>query len=286
MDPMDLMVETEALARIGLVVVVAVVGRWLLVRGINLAVKRAVKRSEKVASGWAGKALGVRSPERYEQRLKTIGTLSGSVVTFTIAVIALITILSLLSVPVAPLLASAGIGGVALGFGAQSLVKDFLAGIAMIIEDQYGVGDLIDTGSATGTVEDVGLRVTRLRDATGQVWYVRNGEILRVGNQSQGWSTAVADVPIAPDEDTAKALAALEQAADEVAAEGEFADVLLERPNVVGVNEMTPYAMTLRIVAKTAPNKHWPVQRALLEQAQNALTAAGIRQPAPGVIAG
>ena len=100
-------------------------------------------------------------------------------------------ILDVVGLPIGPLLASAGIVGVAVGFGAQSLVKDFLSGIFLILEDQYGVGDLVDTGMGTvGTIEAVGLRVTRLRDGSGVVWYVRNGEILRVGNHSQGWSTA------------------------------------------------------------------------------------------------
>ena len=104
--------------------------------------------------------------------------------------------LSELGVNVAPIIASAGILGIALGFGAQSLVKDFLSGIFMIFEDQYGVGDVVDLGEAIGTVEAVSLRVTRLRDVNGTVWYVRNGEILRVGNMSQNWARTVLDVGV------------------------------------------------------------------------------------------
>jgi small conductance mechanosensitive channel len=287
MDQETLVMDTEKILQILLVVLVSFIARvvivWIIKRSVASAVKRAEQRTE--SDGRAARILAAATganSERHRQRIRTIGTLLRSIVTFVILVIAITTILSLLSVPVAPLLASAGVGGIALGFGAQSLIKDFLAGIAMIIEDQYGVGDLIDTGSVIGIVEDVGLRVTRLRDTNGQVWYVRNGEILRVGNQSQGWSTAIADILVAPDEDTSKAMAALETVAEDLDQDPAFSEVLLDKPSVVGVNAMTANAMTLRIVAKTAPNKHWDVQRALLERSQNALTAAGIRQAIPG----
>ena len=125
-----------------------------------------------------------------------MGAILKSTSTFVIFTLALLTVMATVGLPLGPLLASAGVGGVALGFGAQSLVKDFLSGIFMILEDQYGVGDVIDTGEAVGTVEDVTLRVTRLRDASGIVWYVRNGEIVRIGNRSQGWSTALVDIPV------------------------------------------------------------------------------------------
>ncbi|MDR1711248.1 MAG: mechanosensitive ion channel family protein [Propionibacteriaceae bacterium] len=280
------LVATETWALIGLVLLVSLIAHWLVVRLIKVTVKRALKkvkerpdpsRAERILAAATGS-----NTERRVQRMSTIGALLRSIATFTIVVIAVTTVLAILNVPVAPLLASAGVGGIALGFGAQSLIKDFLSGIFIVIEDQYGVGDLIDTGTVVGTVEDVGLRVTRLRDASGEVWYVRNGEILRVGNHSQGWSTAIADIPIAPDEDTHKALAVLEQVADELDADEEFASVLLERPTVVGVNAMSPNAVTLRMTAKTAPNQHWGVQRALLEQAQRDLTAADLRLAFPG----
>ena len=135
--------------------------------------------------------------ERHRQRTLTMGSLLRSIVTFVVVtLITVLTVMAIVGIPLGPLLASAGVGGVALGFGAQSLVKDFLSGIFMILEDQYGVGDVIDTGEAIGTVEEVTLRVTRLRDASGVIWYVRNGEIIRVGNKSQGWSTAIVDMPV------------------------------------------------------------------------------------------
>ena len=138
---------------------------------------------------------------RRAQRSKTIGDLFKSIVTGVLVAIIGTMMLSELGVDIAPIIASAGIIGIALGFGAQSLVKDFLTGIFMIVEDQYGVGDVIDVGEAIGTVEAVTLRVTRLRDLNGTVWYVPNGEILRVGNMSQNWSRAVVDVAVAYSED-------------------------------------------------------------------------------------
>ena len=125
-------------------------------------------------------------------------------------------ILPLLGINVGPLLASAGVIGVALGFGAQTLVKDYLSGIFLIIEDQYGVGDLVDVGPVIGTVEEVALRFTRLRDQTGVVWYVRNGEILRVANRSQGWTLAIVDIPIAYDENIDKVREIVDKVADDM----------------------------------------------------------------------
>ncbi|MGC3995097.1 MAG: mechanosensitive ion channel family protein [Propionicimonas sp.] len=290
---MDFDALTGDLIVIGIVVAVAIVSRFLLVRLVKTLTKRALDRAERRRKGTSSRADQIlaaatgANQERYEQRTATMGSLISSVITVTIGIIAVLTILAVLDVPLAPLLTSAGVGGIALAFGAQSLVKDFLSGSFMILEDQYGVGDLIDTGEVKGTVEEVGLRVTRLRDGTGTVWYVRNGEILRVGNQSQGWSTAIVDVPVAYDEDPGRVIAILETVAEEMEADEAYADVLLEKPTVAGVNAVTATAMTIRMTAKTAPNQHWGVQRSLLERSLQALGRAGVRSPAPnlGVVA-
>ncbi|MCA0252341.1 MAG: mechanosensitive ion channel family protein [Actinobacteria bacterium] len=271
-----------------LVIVVALVARWLLVRAIGLAthgmVERARRRKAPKAAGRIIAAVTGADDERYQQRAATMGSLLRSVVAVGVFTITVLTILAIFEVPLGPLLATAGVGGVALGFGAQSLVRDFLSGMFMIMEDQYGVGDTIDTGQVIGTVEEVSLRVTRLRDSSGQVWYVRNGEILRVGNQTQGWSTAIADVPIGNDEDAAKALAILQSVADSIGADEEFADVLIESPTVVGVDAVTSAGTTLRITAKTAPNQQWGVKRALLQRSLEALGEAGYHGPViPGI---
>lgn len=269
---------------IALVVVSAVVLRWILVRAIRLGTRRALERAKerRTTTNAAGRILAAvtgATQERYEQRTATMGSLLRSVSVVLIATIAVLTVLAILDVPLGPLLATAGVGGVALGFGAQSVVKDFLSGMFMIMEDQYGVGDVINTGEVTGTVEEVGLRITRLRDSGGQVWYIRNGEILRIGNQTQGWSTAIADVPIGNDEDSVRALEILQDVADGIEADGSFADVLLEKPTVVGVESVSATGTVLRLTAKTAPNQHWAIKRVMLQRALHALGEAGYHGP-------
>ena len=224
------------------------------------------------------------TPERQRQRVETLGSVRRSIATVVISIVAILMIGDQLGLNMAPVLASAGVGGVALGFGAQSLVKDFLSGIFMLAEDQYGVGDIIDTGEAVGVVEEVSLRVTRLRDAQGVIWYVRNGEIVRVANRSQGWSTATVDIPVAYDESPEKVISVLREAMESLDADPAWDDKLLEAPHVVGVESVTGGTMTIRILAKCAPNEHWGVQREIRERGLTAITAAQIRGPvlAPG----
>ena len=275
----------DTLIAIGVVIIVALVCQWLIVRAINFGVKTALHRAEEQRKHPESRAQRIMAMavgadnERYEQRITTVASLLRNLTSIIVGVILLLTVMDVFAIPLTPLLASAGVGGIALAFGAQSLVKDFLSGIFMIMEDQYGVGDLIDTGEVRGTVEDVGLRVTRVRDATGTVWYIRNGEILKVGNQSQGWSTAIIDVPVAYDENAGKVMGILEGVAAAIDADPAFADVLLEKPAVAGVNAVTATTMSIRLMAKTAPNQHWGLQRALLERSLTALAKAGVRSP-------
>ncbi len=265
------------------ILVAAVVGRWLLHRVIGTAVRRASERhAERVRllPGRAGTMLAQASGlahERYVQRTQTVGSVLRSVVTVVVSTLTILTIMATLGVPLAPLLASAGVGGVALGFGAQSLVRDFLSGIFMIVEDQYGVGDTIDTGDAIGVVEDVSLRVTRLRDRNGVIWYVRNGEILRVGNQSQGWSTAAITVPLALDADVTHVTEVLGTA---LAGLPERDERVIEEPAVV-VESLSAGAITLRISARCLPTVHLDVQRDLRMLVKAALDQAGIAMAAP-----
>jgi moderate conductance mechanosensitive channel len=264
---------------------VAVVVRWLLHRMINGVVSSATSRpAQRIAElpGRAGRVLagatGVAN-ERHVQRTRTMGGVLRSVVTIIVATIALLTVLAIVGIPLGPMLASAGIGGVALGFGAQSLVKDFLSGVFMIIEDQYGVGDVVDTGEVIGTVEDVTLRVTRLRDAGGVTWYVRNGEIVRIGNKSQGWSVAVIDVPIAYDEDVERAQQVLREVLADFDADPDWKPKLLESPAVTGIESIGAGAITLRATAKCLAQQHFGVQRELRERVKVAFDRAGVRSP-------
>ncbi len=285
MTPLLSFVWPNTLIELGVVLALAIVLRIALRRVINSVIGASLRAGAKHRVGGAARAevilahLGGAASERHEARIRTLGSVLKNAVDVILIVVTTLTMMRVLGMPLEPLLASAGIGGVALAFGAQSLVRDYLSGIFMIMEDQFGVGDFIDTGQTSGTVEEVGLRITRLRDAGGQVWYIRNGEILRVGNQSQGWSTATVDVPIAWNEDAAAAIGVLDRVVDEVHASEKWKDVLLERPNVAGVNEVYGGAATLRIVAKCAPGQAGGVQRDLLERAVAALREAGISAP-------
>jgi small-conductance mechanosensitive channel len=218
---------------------------------------------------------------RRVQRAKTMGDLLKSVITGALVAIFGTMILSQLGVNIAPIIASAGILGIALGFGAQSLVKDFLSGVFMIFEDQFGVGDVVDVGEATGTIEAVSLRVTRLRDLEGTVWYVPNGEIQRVGNKSKNWSRAVVDVGVGYDEDLARAKRVLTEVSHELWEDDDYRSVIVEEPEVTGVEALTPDSITLRVLVKTAPMEQWGIARELRQRIKARFDHEGIEIPFP-----
>jgi len=213
---------------------------------------------------------------RREQRAKTTASLVNSIATGAIASVMVLMIMQVFGLPIAPLLASAGILGVAFGFGSQSLVKDFLSGIFMIIEDQYGVGDIVDLGEASGTVETVGLRVTRLRDVEGTAWYIRNGEILRVGNRSQGWARAVLDIGVAYGENVEHAQQLILDEAERLQQDPEFSDLVLEDPEVWGVESVSADGVVVRLVVKTAPMEQWRIARELRVRIKKRFDAEGV----------
>lgn len=224
----------------------------------------------------APQALGNLMSERREQRAKTIGSVLKSIITILVFGIAFLEIMIVLTLDITPVLTSAGILGVAIGFGAQNLVKDFLSGMFMLLEDQYGVGDVVDLGpSITGTVEAVALRTTTIRDTGGTVWYVRNGEILRVGNSSQGFAVAVVDLPLGYGANLAEATKVLERKVAEVAETDPVKSDITAKPEVLGVEKFTPDNITLRVTVKTRPGRQWAVQRNLRAQLMPALEEAG-----------
>jgi moderate conductance mechanosensitive channel len=268
-------------------VVIALVIRYLLHKVIKRLVDRSVEkepRTSVLGSKTAARVVlgsaGVYSDRRV-QRVQTIGSLAKSVSTAVIATVAVVMTLEILGYPIGPLLASAGIAGIALGFGAQNLVKDFLAGIAMLIEDQYGVGDVIDMGEAGGVVEAVSLRVTRLRAVDGTVWYVRNGEVMRIGNSSQDWARAVIDVGVAYDSDTAVVRRLLEEVSNELATEDVWSELILEEPEVWGVEALNTDSVDIRLVVQTKPLEQWKVARELRERIKRRFDAEGIEIPFP-----
>ena len=203
------------------------------------------------------------STARKAQRARTIGSVMRSAVTMVIGTIATLMILEQLGINTIPLLTSAGVAGVALGFGAQSLVRDFLSGTFMILEDQFGVGDWVVIGDVAGTVEAVALRVTKVRDENGTLWFLRNGEMLRVGNRTQGWAMAKLEISVPYDSDLEAVRASLQTALDSVQAMPKFAGAILGTPAISGIETMTATAITLKITARTSPAKQWDVARAL-----------------------
>jgi small conductance mechanosensitive channel len=257
-----------------LLVVFGLITRWLLHRVVD----RVVARAEDGVLPDRMSALSTADSSRRVQRARTLGSLLKSIVSGVVIGVVGTMILSEF-VDVGPIIASAGIVGIALGFGAQSLVKDFISGVFMIFEDQYGVGDAVDLGEATGTVEAVGLRVTRLRDVNGTVWYVRNGEIIRVGNQSQNWARTVLDVVVTYKADLAHVRRVLEEVARDLWEDEDFAGVVIEEPEVWGVESMTADGVTVRVTLKTAPLEQWRVAREMRVRIKNRFEQEGIEVP-------
>ena len=218
---------------------------------------------------------------RSAARAETLGYVLRSVATFAIWAIAVLTILGELGLNLGPLIAGAGIAGVAIGFGAQSLVKDFLAGIFILTEDQYGVGDIVDVGEATGTVEAVSLRTTKLRSVDGVLWHVPNGQIARVGNMSQQWARALLDVSVAYNADLELAKATIKEVADSVWRDPAWSGRVLEEPTVWGVEALAADGVTIRLVVKTVPSAQFEVLRELRSRIKHAMDAAGIEIPYP-----
>ncbi len=280
--------------KILLVIVIAVALKWMvnrLVRGLSkAAIDSRLTRFVAVGASGASGQHAQEDPqayvERHAHRVRTTSTMVRSALTILIGAIAVVTVLDILGIPLGPLIASAGIGGVALGIGAQSLVKDYLSGVVMIMEDQYGVGDVVEAGLATGpsvvgTVEDVSLRVTRIRDANGVAWYVPNGQFVRVGNTTQGWSVAIVDTPIAYTENTETALSVIRGAVDALDHDPAWSDKLIEAPQVIGIESVGGATLTIRTTCKCLPQQNFPVQRELRERIKIALDKAGIEGPPP-----
>ncbi len=275
-------------AHIVLIVLVAVLARFLIHRTINRLVRTTANGSvptvlrplkEKLPNSLQD-ATAI-FPERRRQRAEAIGSVLRSFATATVYSIAALLVLNELGVNLAPLLASAGIVGVAIGFGAQTLVKDLIAGLFMLLEDQYGVGDVVDLGQASGVVESVGLRITTIRDGHGVVWYIRNGEIIRVGNKSQGWATVIVDMPIgfANVDQTATVL---REAAAGMAEDPNWQADLIEPPEVLGVEQVTVDGVTLRTQVKTTSDAQWRVGRELRRRLSDALADVGITDQLAG----
>lgn len=276
-----------------LTIVMILVLAWIATRIAGRYVKRLVthlvapdreataRRLQRVGIDDPTKLIGDNADPRRESRASSISAVVGSTLTVTIWVIAIIMIIGELGIELGPLVAGAGIAGIALGFGAQSLVKDFISGLFMLVEDQYGLGDVVDLGEAIGTVEEVTLRTTVLRGLDGTVWHVPNGEVRRVGNKSQLFSVAVVDVDVAYDTDLPHAKAVMLEAARALCIDEAWMADVLDEPQILGVEALAADGVTLRMIIKTTPGTQWAIQRATREAIKDAMDHAGIEIPFP-----
>ncbi|NLT26232.1 MAG: mechanosensitive ion channel [Microbacteriaceae bacterium] len=271
-----------------LVEVVAILaGAWVLNRILKVVIRRSVDRIVHNVKRKRGvddtQMLALRSPlesVRTVQRTRTIGQVLTNVASVTLFIIAVLWSVAVINPNfLASLtLLSAAIGA-GLGFGAQKIVGDVLNGTFMVIEDQLGVGDEVDMEYATGIVEAVGVRVTQVRDVHGQLWYIRNGEIQRVGNNSQGWNRAIIDlaIPYTVDRDHAKRV--MLEAARGLADDPGWMEKVLEEPTIWGLQTLSAEAVIVRLVVKTMPGERWSVERELRARIQDAFKADAISLP-------
>ena len=272
----------DTLIHIAIIIAVAIIARWLLRKGVDWTIHLMVSRSEKREARMPGRTRRIlaeatgASIDRQNQRTATVGGLLSNVGVTIIIIVALLSGFSTIGFKITPILTSAGIVGVALAFGAQTLVKDVLAGLFIIFEDQYGVGDAVKINEVEGLVEDVGLRVTRIRDWNGAAWYLRNGEITKVGNVTQGWTTSFTDINVHALEDPNQVIRVIRKVLDNL--EVEFEGTLLDKPLVLGVGDITGDTMTFQVMTKCVPNQHNNVLRALRRECKDAFDAARIRR--------
>ena len=275
-------VTYEAPLRIAGVIVGAVLLRWLLIISIGRVVDRVVygvKKAQNVEHTMELSASPLHAV-RVVQRTRTMGSVLRNLVTWAIVSVAIVLVLSELDFSVTALIASAGVLGAALGFGAQSVVKDMLNGLFMVFEDQLGVGDIVDLGEATGVVENVGVRVTQVRDVNGTLWFVRNGEILRVGNLSQGWARVIIDLPIPYSSDVHAVEETMLATANGLAQDPAWKRKVLEAPEIWGIESISAEALVVRLVVKVRTADQWEIARELRLRLKLALDDMGVSLPA------
>jgi small conductance mechanosensitive channel len=273
----------KALAILGILVGAFIVSK-LARRIVKLLVRRLGRRRARRGPGLVRRHTptslldtGELAGTRGEQRIEALAVALAGATSFLVWVVATLAVLRVLGVRLAPLLTGAGLIGVALGFGAQSLIRDFIAGVFILVEDQFGVEDWVDLSEVTGAVEAVTLRATRIRSVDGTVWHVSHGQIRRAGNMSQYWSRALLDVQIALDSDIDRAREAMKRVADELWREDR---AIIEQPEVWGVQSLGPAGITIRLVAKTKPLEQWRIARLLRERIKAELRPGGDRRSA------
>ncbi len=263
------------------IIVGAFLVRWLLLVILRRSIERVisgVKKTHNVEETQELASAPLRAA-RIVQRTRTLGTVINSVLTVIVMGTALVLVLDVLGVPVLGILGAAGVLAAGLAFGAQNLVKDILNGMFMVFEDQFGIGDVVDLGIASGTVESVGVRITSIRDVNGTLWHVRNGEVLRVGNKSQGWARVIIDLPVPYHADIDEVKEAILATAKELATDPQWRRKILETPEIWGVESVTAEALVVRLVVKTRSPDQWDIARELRLRLKLTLDRLGINVP-------
>jgi moderate conductance mechanosensitive channel len=274
----------EPALQILLILVVTLGLLWLVRRTIRRAVARAkdpdTGRGRRLRSRFGDEGK-VQHSVRRAQRADALGALATSIAGVVLWTLALFMVLGTVGITLGPLIAGAGIFGLALGFGAQGLVRDFISGVFMLIEDQYGVGDIVDVGEAAGVVEGVTLRTTRIRDVEGTLWHVPNGEIRRIGNMSQQWARVLLDVSVSYATDVDHAIRIIEAVAVAMFEEEDYRDLFIESPDVWGVQTLAADSVDIRLVIKVKPAEQWALGRELRRRIKAAFDAAEVEIPFP-----
>ncbi len=255
---------------------------WVARRLINRIVNRIVNGAKSKADVPDTRAIDYSplAQVRIVQRTRTLGTILTNVVNVAIVIIALILVISVIDKDILTsfTLLSAAIGA-GLGFGAQNIVKDVLNGIFIVAEDQVGIGDVVDLGLATGIVESVSVRVTHVRDVNGTLWYVRNGEVTRIGNMSQGWSRVVIDLAVPTDADVGEIEETMLTTAQDLAKDPKWRTRIIEKPEIWGLESVSGDMMVIRLVVKTRPNSKDDVARALRMRLKQSIDQLGVQLP-------
>ena len=281
---------TGVILRIVIILIIAFVAQWIGGRAIRRSVLAVTSRAPKRR---AGQLRGVEDDElattlmedRQGQRAHALGSLAKNALTIIIWAIAVMMILSTLGVNIAPIIASGAVISAVLGFGAQTYIADYLNGISMIFEDQMGIGDTVELGGIVlGEVEETALRYTRIRDFWGVVWYVRNGQIQSVANQSQGWTYSLVEIPVPYDEDLTKVQQVVDAVGKDMGEDPQYNGVLLGAPYYSNVTELTATSVVVRVNTKIVPNgNQWYAGRVIRQRMKEGLDAAGIRIPYDGI---
>ena len=270
--------------QVAIIVVVAVLVRLAAHTAIRIFVNRVVtgaKRKQRVEDTQALLAASPVSAARIVQRTRTLGSVLNNVVSVVVVIVAVLSIVQVVAPTItgAFSLITAALGA-GLGFGAQNLVKDVLTGLFMVGDDQLGVGDIVQTDLATGIVEAVGIRVTQIRDVNGTLWYVRNGELTRVGNRSQGWSRAIVDVTVPRSADMDAVQRRLLDAARKALSDPQYRAAAMEQPELWGLESVTGDGVVLRLTVRTSANLRDDVAWALRTHLHEALEDAGVQAAA------